>query len=144
MTQEIHSQIDGEFTGYNDAAIFKLTNGQVWQQKRYRYSYRYKYRPHVRVYQERGRYMMEVDCMDEPIEVVRVSVLEEGVIVSDFRGFSGDSTFEFQNGRIWKQAKYKYNYHYAYRPCAVVVDGINGSAIHIDGMSESVRVRRLR
>jgi hypothetical protein len=139
---EINSQLVGAFTGYNSGAIFRLTNGQVWQQRYYKYKYIYKYRPTVRICQEGGRWPAEFDCLDEPIEVVRANILEEGVIVSDFSGFDGKSRFEFQSGRVWEQAEYKYSYHYAYRPEAVVIDGVTGVVLHVDGMSEQVGVRR--
>lgn len=137
-----HSQLAGAFTGYHGGATFRLTNGQIWQQRRYKYKYKYKYRPHVTIYKEQGLHMMTFDCMDEPIEVARVNVLEDGVIVSDFDGFDGSSRFEFDSGRAWKQAEYKYSYHYAYRPRAIVLDGINGVVLQVEGMNEVVRVRR--
>jgi hypothetical protein len=68
----------------------------------------------------------------------------EGAIVSDFTGFNQGMKFEFQNGQIWEQAEYKYSYHYTYRPQAMVVDGLNGCELHVDGLSDTVRVRRLR
>jgi hypothetical protein len=132
---EIHGQLAGAFTGYHVGATFLLTNGQSWQQRRYKYKYKYKYRPHFRLYKEQGRFMMAFDCMDEPIEVVRVNVLEDGVIVSDFDGFDGSSRFEFESGRVWEQAEYKYSYHYAYRPHAIVVDGISGVVLQVEGMT---------
>lgn len=138
---EIRTQLLGAFSGYNDGAIFRLTNGQVWQQRRYKYKYKYKYRPHVRLYQDGGRWFMKFDCMDDKIEVVRANILEDGVIVSDFSGFDGSSRFEFENGHVWEQAEYKYNYHYAYRPHAIIVDGVNGVELQVEGMSEKVRVR---
>ncbi len=110
----------------------------------YRYKYKYAYRPEVRIYQDGGEYMMEVSCMDEPIAVVRADIAVEGAIVSDFTGFNQGMKFEFQNGQVWEQAEYKYSYHYAYRPQARVVDGTNGHELHVDGMSETVRVRRRR
>jgi hypothetical protein len=140
---EISSRVAGAFTGYNDGAIFRLTNGQVWQQRRYKYKYRYKYRPKVRIYRDGPRRLAEFDCMDEPVEVVQVSILDEGVIVSDFEGFSDASRFEFQGGTIWEQAEYRYSYHYAYRPSAMVVEGVNGTVLYVDGMAECVRVRRV-
>ena len=85
---------------------------------------------------------MEFDCMDEPIEVVRATVLDEGAIISDFDGFNGHSRFRFESGRVWEQAEYKYSYHYAYRPHAIVVDGVNAVMLHVEGMNEGVRVRR--
>lgn len=143
MMNTIESRIDGEFNGYDDGAVFRLANGQVWQQKRYKHKYRYKYRPHVRIYREGSDYMMAVDCMDEPIAVVKVSLLEDGPIVSDFRGFARDAQFQFQNGHVWVSAEYKYNYHYAHRPHATVVDGVNGVVLSVEGMSETLRVRRV-
>jgi hypothetical protein len=140
---EIQSRVAGTFSGYQGGAVFHLTNGQTWQQRRYRYKYKYKYRPHVRVYEEQGRKMMAFDCMDEPIEVVRVNVLEDGIIVSDFGGFDGNSQFEFDNGHVWKQAEYKYSYHYAYRPHAIIIDGIGGVTLHVEDMTDEVLVRRV-
>lgn len=46
---EISSRIDGEFTGTNDEVIFKLQNGQIWQQVGYRYRYMYRYAPLVTI-----------------------------------------------------------------------------------------------
>ena len=68
----IRSRIDGEFTGFNGDAVFRLVNGQVWQQARYRYRYRYKYRPEVEIRREGGRQVMYVPFMDESIEVRRI------------------------------------------------------------------------
>ena len=139
---EIRSQLVGEFTGYNDGAVFRLTNGQIWQQRRYKYNYKYKYRPHVRIYSDGGRWMAEFDCMADPIEVVRANLLDEGTITSDFKGFDGNARFAFNSGHVWRQAEYKYCYHYAHRPTAMVVDGVNGIVLHVEGMSETVQVRR--
>ena len=138
------SCIAGEFTGYAHGNIFRFDNGLVCQQVTSRYAYLYAYRPAARLIQQHGRLLLEVEGMGEAVQVVRVSKLEEGVIVNDFRGFTGDSLFHFDNGHVWQQAEYKYNYHYAYRPDAVIVDGINGPEMHVDGMDETVGVRRVR
>ena len=71
--------------------------------------------------------------------------VEDGVIVSDFRGFKNrDTLFKFQSGRIYQQAEYCYACRYAYRPRAAVVDGLYGLELQVEGMSRSVRVRRIR
>jgi hypothetical protein len=142
MMNEISSEVAGAFTGYNSGAVFRLVNGQVWQQRLYKYQYKYHYRPRVRIYQDGAQWYAEFDCMNEPIEVVRASIREEGTIVSEFKGFHGDAHFEFQNGRVWVQAEYKYNYHYAYRPQALIIDGVAGTVLQVEGMSDHVRVRR--
>jgi hypothetical protein len=41
----IESRIDGEFEGWEGDTIFKLENGQIWQQSSYAYTYHYSYRP---------------------------------------------------------------------------------------------------
>lgn len=142
MTNTINSKIEGAFTGYNGGAVFRLANGQVWQQKRHKYKYRYKYRPSVRIILDGNEHMLHVDCMDEPVAVVRVSLAEDGPIVSDFNGYSQDARFVFQNGHVWVPAEFKYNYHYAHRPHAIVVNGINGTELSVEGMEENLRVRR--
>ncbi|MEI7728351.1 MAG: hypothetical protein WCO56_02220 [Verrucomicrobiota bacterium] len=142
MSTEIISKIQGTCTGFNGGAVFKLTNGQAWQQKVHKYTYRYKYRPDVRIYQADGTFYIAIEGMDEVVPVVQVSILEDGVIVSEFNGFDQNVRFEFQSGRIWVPTEYKYVYHYEYRPQAIIVDGINGPELMVDGMNETIRVRR--
>ena len=46
----IESQIDGEFEGWEGDTMFKLVNGQIWQQSSYAYTYSYAYMPDVMIY----------------------------------------------------------------------------------------------
>lgn len=57
-----------------------------------------------------------------------------------WKGRSGKTVVELTNGSVWQQAEYVYEYLYAYRP-EVVIDG---NEMHVEGMSRTVRVRRLR
>jgi len=68
----IESQIDGEFSGWEGETIFKLTNGQIWQQAAYAYTYTYKYRPNVLIFRSGGGYQMQVEGMDSRIRVTRL------------------------------------------------------------------------
>ena len=65
------SRIDGDFTGWTGHGVYRLVNGQEWEQVRYKYRYRYKHRPKARVIQDGGKYWLEVDGMDEAIQVRR-------------------------------------------------------------------------
>lgn len=56
----IESRIDGEFKGWEGESIYKLVNGQKWQQSSYKYQYKYSYMPHVLVYRGSGGYKMLV------------------------------------------------------------------------------------
>ncbi len=140
----IVTQIEGDFSGFNGSAVFRLTNGQVWQQARYRYRYHYAYRPRVEINRNGNHFVMNVPCMNDQVEIVPATILCEGAIVSDFNGFDGDSVFEFENGQRWQQVAYAYAYHYAYRPSAVVVDGVDGVVLSVDGMDETVQVSQIR
>ena len=67
--------------------------------------------------------------------------LEADVIVSDFRGFRNrDTLFKFRNGHIYQQNEYRN----AYRPTAWVIIGRRGIELHVERISESVAVKRIR
>jgi hypothetical protein len=68
----IESQIDGEFHGWTGDTIFKLTNGQIWQQAEYDYEYEYDYQPDVTIYKTGSGYKMQVKGMDSTVLVKRI------------------------------------------------------------------------
>jgi hypothetical protein len=57
----IESQIDGDFNGWEGGTIYKLLNGQVWQQLDAHYHYHYAYSPKVLVYPTNGGLKMHVE-----------------------------------------------------------------------------------
>ncbi len=68
----IETQIDGTFEGWQGETIFKLTNGQIWQQSSYAYTYHYAYRPEVLIYSGGGGCKMKVDGVSDSISVKRL------------------------------------------------------------------------
>ena len=68
----IESRIDGAFSGWDGETIFKLANGQIWQQAVYAYRYHYAYGPKVLIYRSGGAYKMKVDGVDGEIVVRRL------------------------------------------------------------------------
>jgi hypothetical protein len=68
----VESTIAGEFNGWEGETIFKLDNGQIWQQVDYSYTYSYSYRPDVTIYQVSGGCRMKVEDEDETIMVKRI------------------------------------------------------------------------
>lgn len=68
----IESQIDGDFKGWEGETIYKLTNGQIWQQASYYYYYAYKFMPNIIIYRENGRYFIHVKGTDCSVEVKRL------------------------------------------------------------------------
>ncbi|HEV7504582.1 MAG TPA: hypothetical protein VGS07_06710 [Thermoanaerobaculia bacterium] len=67
----IESRIDGEFKGWEGETVFKLQNGQVWQQASYGYRFNYASSPKVSIYQSGGVFRMKVEGIDEDIAVRR-------------------------------------------------------------------------
>lgn len=65
----IDSQIDEEFTGWDGETIFRLMNGQIWQQTSYSYTYHYDFIPKVLIFRTGGGYIMQVDGIQERIGV---------------------------------------------------------------------------
>jgi len=69
----IETRIDGEFNGWDGETIYRLQNGQIWQQSVYHYHYHYAYSPSVLIYSSGGGYKMKVEGdSDEPVSVQRL------------------------------------------------------------------------
>jgi hypothetical protein len=68
----IESAITGEIEGWDGETIFKLDNGQIWQQAEYDYTYFYEYHPDVTIYQTSAGCRMKVEDEDETVLVKRI------------------------------------------------------------------------
>ncbi|GAA4017432.1 hypothetical protein GCM10022408_33750 [Hymenobacter fastidiosus] len=68
----IETQISGEFKGWEGETIFKMMNGQIWQQSSYAYTYHYAYSPNVLIYEFKGTWTMKVEDVDEAIQVSKL------------------------------------------------------------------------
>jgi hypothetical protein len=118
--QVIETQIDGEFEGWEGETIFKMMNGQIWQQSSYAYLYHYAYRPEVIIYKRSSGYEMKVDGVEETINVVQINsknqsechqytevirVLKGASIIAqdDNRTFLGTLTNEINSNSIFNE-----------------------------------------
>ena len=68
----IESRIEGAFKGWDGETVFKLENGQIWQQATYAYTYHYAFRPTVMIIKTDGGYRMKVDGVSGTIFVKRL------------------------------------------------------------------------
>lgn len=135
--------VESEFYGFNDGAIFALSNGEIWQQTHYQYHYHYAYRPEVKITSAGSRHTMDVPCMGQKVEVTQVTPAVRGKIVSQFSGFRQGAEFVFSNGQKWRQTQPTTITRTLIRPDAMVIDGANGKVLSVEGMSDVVRVARL-
>jgi hypothetical protein len=67
----------------------------------------------------------------------------ESQIYGAFTGWHADALFKLVNGQYWLQAEYKYKYEYQYRPRVVITQSDSGYEMEVEGMEDSVRVRRV-
>lgn len=68
----------------------------------------------------------------------------ESRIDGEFDGWEGDTIFHLQNGQIWQQAEYSYRYSYRYSPRVTIVQSGGGWVMSVEGISDTIRVRRIR
>ena len=68
-------------------------------------------------------------------EIVLISQIE-----GDFEGFDDEVLFKLMDGSYWLQDEYKYWYHYAYCPDALILKKGNQFFIQVNGQSEIVSV----
>jgi len=140
----IESRIDGEFEGWTGETVFKLQNGQYWQQVSYAYRYHYAFSPAVRIVSENGRYMMHVDGVDASLAVELADVVVDSQIVSNFDGWDGDTIFELANGQVWQQSGAGVAVHVAVRPRAFIYREPATLRMQVQGIDKSVPVTQLR
>ena len=133
------SQISGSFEGFDDETLFKLTDGTFWLQDEYKYWYHYAYCPKAVILQEGGALYIQVDNQDQVVRVRQVYDVVEGTIDGEFTGWSGDSQYKLTNGQTWKQAAYKYEYKYVYRPEVTIYTASSGTIMDVDGAKAQVR-----
>jgi hypothetical protein len=68
----IETAIDGDFEGWDGETIWKMENGQIWQQASYAYHYHYSSDPKVLIYRADGGWKMKVEDDDESVAVKRL------------------------------------------------------------------------
>jgi len=68
----VETTIAGDINGWEGETIFKLDNGQIWEQAEAGYTYFYAYRPEVTIYQTNSGCRMKVEDQDETVLVRRI------------------------------------------------------------------------
>lgn len=144
------SCIEDDFEGWEGETIFKLDNGEVWQQSSYSYHYHYAYRPKVIIYQDSYGYKMKVDGIEEAISVTPLTSSStvsdayiESAIDGEFKGWSGKTIFPLKNGQVWQQTQYSYHYHYAYCPKVSIHNTSSGYEMKVHGVTNSIKVKKI-
>jgi hypothetical protein len=67
----VESRIAGAFEGWSGDSTYRLENGQVWQQSKYKYQYKYAYRPEVVVYSTGSGFKMRIEELEAYVRRMR-------------------------------------------------------------------------
>lgn len=65
-------------------------------------------------------------------------------MAGDFTGWDGGTEFRFTNGQIWRQISFGTLQHYARSPKVTLVATGSGWRLQVDGVPQSIYVRRVR
>ncbi len=72
MQKYLESCITDEFEGWDGDTVYELDDGSEWELVSYTYSYSYSYRPKAIVWQDGGKFFLEVKNMKDKQEVRKV------------------------------------------------------------------------
>ncbi|MDN4600747.1 hypothetical protein P5G61_05880 [Paenibacillus sp. F6_3S_P_1C] len=139
----LDSHISGAFYGWSNKALFKIGN-QYWIQARNQYNYMYSFQPKAKIFEKDGNHFLEVERMKGAIEVKKAGNVVESQIEDAFKGWDGKTEFSLTNGQIWQQSEYSYMYHYAYRPNVLIYPDSGEYRLKVEGVKDTISVRKLR
>lgn len=133
------SRINGEFHGFDEDILFRLMDSTSWLQAEYKYWYHYAHSPQVEIIRDGGTFRLRVSGQTESVAVRQVYDVIESHIAEAFEGWQGESEYKLLNGQVWRQAVYKYEYQYKYRPEVVIYSGSAGMIMDVEGCRAVVR-----
>lgn len=149
----VETEIDGVFEGWTGETIFKLRNGQIWQQSKYKYLYHYAYNPKIKICEDNGIYKMIIEGLEESIEVKLINNGASGrtsseytisEIDGEFKGWSGETIFKLKNGQIWQQTGYESFYKYSYGPKVTILYEYPVYKMKVDGVDKIITVKQIK
>ncbi|MGK2936002.1 MAG: hypothetical protein ACSLFE_12285 [Gemmatimonadaceae bacterium] len=79
----------------------------------------------------------------EPAPSSNPGVIETRM-AGDFTGWDGGTVFQFANGQLWRQVSFGTLYHFQRSPKVTLVATGSGWRLQVDGVPQSIYVRRLR
>jgi hypothetical protein len=153
---EIHTSIDGEFNGWAGETVFKLSNGQLWEQTEFDLYVTARISPSVTLTTNGGLVTLTVDSSGESVEVQQITKFYETCILNDFNspfyftGWRGDTIFEMCNGDVWQQSSLGIQVTTVIAPPDVIIyesaarSGFRKFKMKVEGIRDTISVVQLR
>jgi len=70
--------------------------------------------------------------------------LIESRVDGTFEGWEGDTIFKLEYGQIWQQVTFRYTYTYKFRPKVWIIKTHGAYRMKVEGVSDTIFVRRLK
>ncbi len=131
------SRISGEFHGWDGTSCFILNDGTAWVQTDSKILSSSSVNPVVRIEYESGSYFLVIAGSGRECRVKQTKAIRSQVI-GEFRGWNGETVVKLQDGTVWKQAVYQYEYVYEYNPIAIVYEKDGRIFMAVAGTSSEV------
>lgn len=68
----------------------------------------------------------------------------ESEIAGIFEGWSGDTIFRLRNGQVWQQSSTAVTRYHAERPAVLIYLSGTGYKMKVDGIDQTISVKRLK
>ena len=132
-------QIDGDFEGFDDGAVFRLADGTYWIQDQYLFWYHCSCNPWVLILRSDNRYYLQVAGKDKIVAVRRLRHFHECQIDGAFTGWDIERAYRLTNGEVWQQSRLTYEYADAFKPEALIYEAASGTRMLVEGTNVGVR-----
>lgn len=157
----IRSFIVSDFDGIKMGNIYRLANGQIWEQSEPYIWIHIAVIPPVTIWSSHGMYKMKVDGIDRAVGVRLVygpdlapavsstdseallPAVIESQIVSDFDGFEMGNIYKLANGQIWEQTDPRFRARIRVNPGVTIWKDGSQYSMHVDGLDPAITVRPL-
>ncbi len=99
--------------------------------------------PQVSVYKNGKKMEMVIQNVEKPVPVKLVEDVTETIIDGDFKGWDGTTTFKMVDGHTWKQDRDGNLFANSFRPKVVIYRTPEGYKMKVQGVDETLMVRRM-
>ncbi len=99
--------------------------------------------PQVSVYKNGKKMEMVIQNVEKPVPVKLVEDVTETIIDGDFKGWDGTTVFKMVDGHEWKQDREGNLFSNLFRPKVVIYRTPEGYKMKVQGVDETLMVRRM-
>ena len=145
QTMAQQSTIMNSFSGLSMGNVYKLSNGELWEQtEAWTWAWSWSM-PQVSLYTEGGVTKMKVQNIDHPVSVRRIKNFVESTITSKFEGLNSGYLYTLANGQVWKQTEAWVWVWIWFNPQVILWESYGGVIkMKVQGINHPVMVTRIR